>query len=85
MKRNSLNTRLQMPDGPTDSASPKIRKVSLSLSIDIAERLRRLAFEEKLSESSLVEVALHTWFNARDDKRLGHLARKEGATLRRRV
>ena len=50
---------------------------------EIGDRLRRLAFERRVSESSIVEVALQALYADRDDVALAEVLREGGATLRR--
>jgi len=59
-------------------------KLSVNVGHDISERLRSLAYTHRLSESSIVEVALTMFFARGDDAMLGVLLRELGATLRRR-
>lgn len=59
-------------------------KLSVNVSAEIGSRLRRLAFDERLSESSIVEIALgHLFGRTPSDGTLGRLLRENGATLRR--
>ena len=59
-------------------------KLSVNVSPDVGARLRRLAFDERLSESSIVEVALGQLFaKIATDAGLGRFLREHGATLRR--
>lgn len=59
-------------------------KLSVNVSHDISERLRSLAYTHRLSESSIVEVALSMFFARGDDEILGVILKQLGATLRRR-
>lgn len=59
-------------------------KLSVNVSHDISERLRSLAYTHRLSESSIVEVALTMFFARGDDEILGVILKQLGATLRRR-
>jgi hypothetical protein len=59
-------------------------KLSINVSSEIGQRLRRLGFEQRLSESSIVEVALQLLFQQGNDADLGSLLRENGASLRRR-
>lgn len=59
-------------------------KLSVNVSFDIGARLRRLAFDERFSESSIVEIALVQLFGKHlNDGALGKFLRDQGATLRR--
>src|SRR5471032_187991 len=65
-------------EASSDSAAAR-SKLSVNVSHDISERLRSLAYTHRLSESSIVEVAL-TMFCARgDDQVLGALLKQLGA------
>jgi len=59
-------------------------KLSVNVDRDISERLRSLAYAHRLSESSIVEVALTMFFARGDDALLGVILRELGATLRRK-
>lgn len=59
-------------------------KLSINVSTVVSERLRDLAYRHRLSESSIVEVALKNLFGSDDDSQLGALLRQRGATLRSR-
>jgi hypothetical protein len=59
-------------------------KLSVNVGHDISERLRSLAYTHRLSESSIVEVALTMFFARGDDAMLGVMLKELGATLRRR-
>jgi len=56
---------------PPTSKGPKSHKLSLNVSPETGRRLRRLAFEQRLSESSIVETALRLFFARGDDEELG--------------
>ena len=59
-------------------------KLSVNVDHDISERLRSLAYTHRLSESSIVEVALTMFFARGDDALLGMMLKELGAKLRRR-
>jgi hypothetical protein len=65
-------------------AAPEVVKLSVNVSGDIGTRLREVAFEQRLSESSIVEVALGLLFRRSDGPSLGSVLRQHGATLRRK-
>jgi hypothetical protein len=58
-------------------------KLSVNVTRDIGIRLRRIAFDERVSESSIVEIALTGLFTEMSDAQLGHFLRSQGASLRR--
>jgi len=57
-------------------------KLSINVNHAISERLRSLAYTYRLSESSIVEIALTIFFARGDDTMLGVLLKELGATLR---
>jgi hypothetical protein len=69
---------------PKKGNAEQLRRAKLSINVsgDISERLRYLAHGQRLSESSIVEVALRSLFGRGDDAELGSLLRQQGASLR---
>ena len=59
-------------------------KLSINVAEDLGTRLRTLAFNERVSESSIVEVALALFYEAGDDEALAEQLRARGASLRRK-
>lgn len=59
-------------------------KFSINLSSEVGSELRRIAFEERVSESSVIEIALRQLFRKVSSERLGAFLRQNGACLRRR-
>ncbi|MDQ2818663.1 MAG: hypothetical protein M3T49_10795 [Candidatus Eremiobacteraeota bacterium] len=72
--------------GPRAEGPPAdgIAKVSHTLHSVIAWRLREFAFYEGVSESAVIEFALHRFFGQGSEASLGTLLRKRGAARRRR-
>ncbi len=58
-------------------------KLSINVSAEIGRRLRRIANDERLSESSIVQIALTLMFEQTTDSTIGDFLRKQGASLRR--
>ncbi|HEY7980242.1 MAG TPA: hypothetical protein VID19_02065 [Candidatus Eremiobacteraceae bacterium] len=76
---------LELPEHEAAADATAARsKLSVNVSHDISERLRSLAYTHRLSESSIVEVALTMFFARGDDEILGVILKQLGATLRRR-
>jgi hypothetical protein len=69
--------------GSSDAAAQR-SKLSVNVDHDISERLRSLAYTHRLSESSIVEVALAMFFARGDDALLGVILKELGAVLRRK-
>lgn len=59
-------------------------KFSINLSSEVGSELRRIAFEERVSESSIIEIALRHLFRRVSSDRLGVFLKQNGACLRRR-
>lgn len=59
-------------------------KFSINLPADIGEELERIAFENRVSESSVLEVALRQLVRKVSPERLGVFLKQNGACLRRR-
>jgi hypothetical protein len=68
----------------TRECPASIRTVSHTLEGHLAERLRFVAYRERVSESAVIEYALRGLLVA-DDSELGARMRDGGATLRRKV
>jgi hypothetical protein len=73
-----------MPRRSLAPISPDLVKLSVNVSGEIGTRLREVAFQQRLSESSIVEVALGLLFRRSDGPSLGSVLRQHGATLRRK-
>ena len=72
------------PKAKIESPAFKSHKLSLNVSPEIGQRLRHLAFEQRVSESSIVEIALRLFFQRGPDQALGEMLREQGASLRRK-
>jgi len=59
-------------------------KLSVNVHESIGNRLREIAFQERLSESSIVEVALRELFVEKSNAKVAKHLRSRGATLRRK-
>jgi predicted transcriptional regulator len=64
------------------SASGSV-KLSVNVSPDIGHLLRQIAYGERLSESSIVQIALRQMFERTTDAEIGDFLRQNGASLRR--
>jgi len=73
-----------MPRRTSAPQTPPTVKLSVNVSEEIGSRLRQIAFDQRLSESSIVEVALGLLFRRSDGPSLGTVLRQHGATLRRK-
>ncbi len=68
---------------PCTATAPGPVKLSVNVTHDVGSRLRKIAFQERLSESSIVEIALESLFAKSTDAQIGNFLRDRGASLRR--
>jgi hypothetical protein len=80
-----MRTRTKSLEPFSDASSETSVKLSVNVSADVGQRLRRIAFEERLSESSIVQIALTMMFDRTTDESVGEFLREQGASLRRGV
>jgi len=69
---------------PEVGAPSNALKFSVNLSSEIGNELKRIAFDNRVSESSVIEIALRQLFRRVSPDRLGGFLRQNGACLRRR-
>lgn len=69
---------------PEIGESANALKFSINISAEVGAELRRIAFEERVSESSIIEIALRQLFRKVSPDRLGMFLKQNGACLRRR-
>ena len=67
---------------PSTETTAQRSKLSVNVNHEISERLRNLAYLHRLSESSIVEIALAMFFARGDDELLGVMLKQLGATRR---
>ena len=60
-----------------------LRKLSINLNSDLGGRLRRMAFEHSVSESSIIELALDDFLEREPKGGWSRYLQDRGATLRR--
>ncbi|MBD5603693.1 MAG: hypothetical protein IAI48_01155 [Candidatus Eremiobacteraeota bacterium] len=58
-------------------------KLSVNVSGEVGTRLRQIAFDERVSESSIVGIALELLFDQTKESSMGSYLRDRGASLRR--
>ena len=64
-------------------AAEKPIKLSINVLAETYNRLRRIAYGERLSESSIVQIALTHMFDKTTDATVGKFLREQSASLRR--
>jgi len=74
-----------MPKRLDLSEATSTHRHSLNLSKDVSDRLRRLAFENSLSEAAIAEFCIRQVFDANTDSRLLAALREAGAKGRRTI
>jgi hypothetical protein len=79
-RQNALATPLAARIGSPANAI----KFSVNVSADVGLELKRIAFDNRVSESSVIEIALRQLFGRVTKERLGLFLRQNGACLRRR-
>jgi hypothetical protein len=87
MVRNTVTTRIGTTPKSLNAevGSPSnALKFSVNLSSDVGSELKRVAFEQRVSESSIIEIALRQLFRRVSHERLGAFLKQNGACLRRR-
>lgn len=67
----------------TARKSAALRKLSINVPEEIGLRLKRLAFDHDVSESSIIEIALREFLSHEPRRGWGLVLRQKGATLRR--
>jgi len=60
-----------------------LRKLSINVPEEIGLRLKRMAFDHDVSESSIIEIALREFLSHEPRRGWGPVLRQKGATLRR--
>lgn len=78
-----MRARAKVSESIADGSTESSVKLSVNVSGDVGQRLRRIAFEERLSESSIVQIALSLMFDRTADGSVGEFLREQGASLRR--
>lgn len=78
-RRNGTPELAQEIGGPANAL-----KFSINLSADVGSELRRIAFEERVSESSIIEIGLRHLLRRVTPDRIGAFLKQNGACLRRR-
>jgi hypothetical protein len=85
VKPGGVKTKTKGAVADLTAASEQARAVKLSVNVsaEVGWRLRKIAFEERLSESSIVEIALEELFSRTTETTVGKFLRERGASLRR--
>jgi hypothetical protein len=87
-KRRTATAKLpeRAPLPAAGSHKSSVAKVSHTLNVDLADRLERFAFFQRISESAVIEYALNLFFDQGDDEaELGEQLRSEGLGRRRKA
>jgi hypothetical protein len=84
MPRESRSTMLRVALSPEIGAAANAMRFTVNISQDVGDQLKAIAFENRVSESSVIEVALRQLFRRVTPPALGSFLRQNGACLRRR-
>jgi hypothetical protein len=87
-KRRTTAKQTERVPAPATNSTHKssVAKVSHTLNVDLADRLERFAFFQRVSESAVIEYALGLFFEQSDDEaELGTMLRNEGLGRRRKT
>jgi len=66
-----------------DRKPASLRKLSINVSQESGLRLKRLVFEQDVSESAIIEIALREFLDREPRRGWESALRQKGATLRR--
>lgn len=84
---NQADAPVQSISSPAPTApgisTPSTTKVGGMVALDVADRLKMIAFTSKISESAILEMALRSFFGDQTDAEIGMLLRARGARRRR--
>ena len=69
---------------PEIGAAANAMRFTVNISQDVGDQLKEIAFDNRVSESSIIEVALRQLFRRVTPAALGAFLRQNGACLRRR-
>jgi hypothetical protein len=83
MQRNSRQSNAALSAAVGEAANAM--RFTVNLSEDVAKELRRIAFDNRVSESSIIEIALRQLIRRVTPNALGAFLRQNGACLRRRA
>ena len=84
MPRQSRSTALQAELSPEIGTAANAMRFTVNISQDVGDQLKEIAFANRVSESSIIEVALRQLFRRVSPSALGAFLRQNGACLRRR-
>ncbi|HZZ00622.1 MAG TPA: hypothetical protein VFE36_13725 [Candidatus Baltobacteraceae bacterium] len=84
MPRQSRFSALPAELSPEIGAAANAMRFTVNISQDVGDQLKEIAFENRVSESSVIEVALRQLFRRVTPAALGAFLRQNGACLRRR-
>jgi hypothetical protein len=84
MPRQSRSNAARGELSPNLGAAANAMRFTVNISQDVGDQLKGIAFEHRVSESSVIEVALRQLFRRVNPGTLGTFLRQSGACLRRR-
>lgn len=84
MPRQSRPNVVRSELSPTLGTAANAMRFTVNISQDVGDQLKGIAFDHRVSESSIIEVALRQLFRRVTPAALGAFLRQNGACLRRR-
>lgn len=84
MPRQTRPNALRDELAPEIGAAANAMRFTVNIAQDVGDQLKEIAFENRVSESSIIEVALRQLFRRVGAPQLGAFLRQNGACLRRR-
>jgi len=79
-----MKPRLRKPIEAEVGPPVNAHRFTVNISDDVGSELRRIAYEHRVSESSVIEIALRQLFRRVGPDALGTFLHQHGACLRRR-
>jgi hypothetical protein len=83
MRKHSRESAVQF--SPIVGGAANAARFTVNISADVARQLRQIAFDHRVSESSIIEIALRQLLRHVNPAALGSFLRQNGACLRRRA
>jgi hypothetical protein len=84
MPRQSRSNAIRAQLAPEIGAAANAMRFTVNIAQDVGDQLKEIAFENRVSESSIIEVSLRHLFRRVGAGQLGAFLRQNGACLRRR-
>ena len=84
MARTARSNESRAQLAPEIGVAANAMRFTVNIAQDVGDQLKEIAFENRVSESSIIEVSLRQLFRRVGPGQLGAFLRQNGACLRRR-